>query len=68
MTLSLSSVRAPSRLSSPSSFVAHAMGVWAERRELSRLDTSRLRDLGISPEAAAVEAARPMWDLPAQRR
>jgi uncharacterized protein YjiS (DUF1127 family) len=43
-----------------------ALRVWAERRALARMDVSRLKDLGISPAAAAAEAARPFWDLPHQ--
>ncbi|TYO89582.1 hypothetical protein [Oceanicella actignis] len=39
----------------------------AERRALARLDAARLADLGIDPEAARAEAARPFWDAPAGR-
>lgn len=35
-----------------------------ERRALARLDERVMRDIGIDPDAAAVEAARPFWDLP----
>ncbi len=41
-----------------------ALTVWAQRRALANLDDARLKDLGISPQAAAIEAARPFWDLP----
>ncbi|MCF2869995.1 hypothetical protein L0664_02850 [Octadecabacter sp. G9-8] len=43
-----------------------ALTVWSERRALARMDVSRLKDMGISPQDAAIEAARPFWDLPAQ--
>ncbi len=35
-----------------------------ERRALAGLNDRVLRDIGIDPDAAAVEAARPFWDLP----
>ena len=35
-----------------------------ERRQLSRLTDHELEDLGISHTAAAIEVARPFWDLP----
>lgn len=40
--------------------------VWTQRRALANLDDARLKDLGISPQDAAIEAARPFWDLPKQ--
>ena len=39
----------------------------AERRQLSRLDARLLRDIGLDPQAAEAEAARPFWDAPAGR-
>lgn len=43
--------------------------IWLEtsrqRRALARLDAARLEDIGLDPEAAAAEAARPFWDPPA---
>ena len=41
--------------------------VWKERRELAGLSEARLKDIGVSPHAAAREAARPVWDLPLRR-
>ena len=35
-----------------------------ERRQLAALGPDELADLGIAPEAARMEAARPFWDLP----
>ncbi len=48
------------------------LGAWLrvarERRRLAALDERQLRDIGIDPAAAAREAGRPFWDLPAGRR
>ncbi|MFQ3184165.1 MAG: hypothetical protein ACI9RO_000694 [Alteromonas macleodii] len=41
-----------------------ALTVWAQRRALANLDSTRLKDLGISPQDATIEAGRPFWDLP----
>ncbi len=67
MTLSLSRTTAatctPARKARvPSLFTF--LTVWKERRELAGLSESRLKDIGISSHAAALEAARPAWDLP----
>ena len=45
-------------------FITTAFTVWTQRRALAKLDDARLNDLGISPQAATIEAARPFWDLP----
>jgi uncharacterized protein YjiS (DUF1127 family) len=40
-----------------------------QRRALARLDVAALRDIGITPEQAAAEASRPLWDVtPSWRR
>ncbi len=44
--------------------ITTAFTVWTQRRALANLDDARLKDLGISPQAATIEAARPFWDLP----
>ena len=44
-----------------------AWTVARERRVLATLDNRQLSDIGINPDAAAIEAARPVWDLPANR-
>lgn len=41
--------------------------VMRERRALSGLSDERLLDLGIDPDAARAESARPFWDLPGRR-
>jgi uncharacterized protein YjiS (DUF1127 family) len=42
------------------------LAVWRERVELRRrlaeMDSRSLRDLGISPAAAAYESGKPFWD------
>lgn len=68
MTQSLSSVCHPHANSAPRTFpratLRTALTVWTQRRELARLSSARLVDLGITPEQAATEAARPFWDFP----
>jgi uncharacterized protein YjiS (DUF1127 family) len=34
------------------------------RRDLDRLDDHLLNDIGIPPDRARAEAARPIWDVP----
>lgn len=45
--------------------LTQALAVWRERawarRCLAHLDTRRLREMGISPAAAAFESGRPFW-------
>ncbi|MBS0540027.1 MAG: hypothetical protein JSR47_14775 [Proteobacteria bacterium] len=45
--------------------VALALAVWRERvvlrRRLAEMDVRCLRELGISPAAAAYESGRPFW-------
>ncbi len=38
------------------------------RRDLARLSDAQLRDVGLDPETARVEADRPFWDAPSQMR
>ncbi len=40
--------------------------IWTERRQLARMDTAQLRDLGLSRQDAEKEARRPAWDAPNQ--
>ena len=35
-----------------------------QRSALARMDSDGLRDIGLSPDAAQSEAARPAWDIP----
>lgn len=44
-----------------------ALAVAKERRTLRDLSPAQLRDMGIDPVAAEIEAARSFWDLPAGR-
>lgn len=45
--------------------VADAVFGWetrrSSRRSLARLDRHMLRDIGLSPDAARTEAAKPFW-------
>lgn len=34
------------------------------RQALARLDAHLLRDVGLTPDRARAEAARPVWDVP----
>ncbi len=36
-----------------------------QRRQLARLDTQALRDIGLDQPAAEAESRRPLWDVPA---
>ncbi|SLN47349.1 hypothetical protein ROJ8625_02303 [Roseivivax jejudonensis] len=45
-----------------------AAALQRERRQLAGLDAERLRDIGISADAARTEAARPVWDAPERWR
>lgn len=45
-----------------------ARSVRRERVALAALGPALLRDVGLTQEAAAAEAARPAWDLPPARR
>ena len=47
--------------------VGQWMRVARERRALAMLSDHELRDIGLEPDVAAREAARPFWDLPEGR-
>ena len=44
-----------------------AWQVARERRALRHVDPHILKDIGLTQEQAAIEASRPIWDLPANR-
>lgn len=44
------------------------LGLRRQRRVLAGLSAEQLADIGVSAQAAATEAARPVWDLPARMR
>ena len=44
--------------------VARMIALGRTRRALSGLDAHLLRDIGLSPDVAASEAGRPVWDVP----
>jgi uncharacterized protein YjiS (DUF1127 family) len=45
-------------------WVMAAMSVARQRHKLKALDPHLLDDIGLSRDAAAAEAARPIWDVP----
>lgn len=49
-------------------FITRAYAVWHSRRALSQLTAAQLEDVGITPEQAAEEVRRPVWDVPAHWR
>ncbi|UYP66582.1 DUF1127 domain-containing protein [Thalassobacter stenotrophicus] len=59
--------------SSPTSFApsrSHAFGLMdyialcRQRRALATMDARQLADIGVTPDQARTEAARPVWDVP----
>lgn len=56
--------RAPRRRRSLMARLVVLFSLRKQRRELVGLTAERLRDLGITPEQARREAARPLWDVP----
>ncbi|SEV98696.1 Uncharacterized conserved protein YjiS, DUF1127 family [Aliiroseovarius sediminilitoris] len=53
------------RAFSPLAWLVHAWEVHRERHALANLDAIRLKDIGLTPDAAYREANRPIWDIPA---
>lgn len=41
------------------------VSLWKSRQQLKRLTAEQLQDAGLSHRDAATEAARPIWDVPA---
>lgn len=68
MTFSLTRIRSASHRPVRATPLGLYLTVWQQRRELARMTDDRLRDMGISPAEATVEAARPFWDLPDSQR
>ena len=54
----------PTRRISILSLIVRALESRRQRRKLGTLDARALNDMGINPEAAARESARPVWDVP----
>lgn len=44
--------------------VLDLVALWRQRRQLARLGSERLDDLGLTPQQARREAARAIWDVP----
>ncbi len=45
--------------------ISAMISVTRQRRALKALDTHLLRDIGVTPAQAAVEAEKPVWNVPA---
>jgi len=56
---------ASSRSTARAAAALNAIQLWRSRRALARLDARMLEDIGVSAEAAAAEASRAPWDVPA---
>ena len=41
-----------------------ALTAYEQRRALLRMDAFMLADIGLTADEAAIEAARPLWDVP----
>lgn len=64
LATTLSRLRRPFRPLSPLRFLAQLAALRRARRDLDRLDDHLLNDIGIPPDRARAEAARPIWDVP----
>lgn len=51
-------------LTRPLDAMRRAAALARQRRQLAQLSADRLTDLGLNPEEARREAARPFWDAP----
>lgn len=51
----------PGLLARLSVFITDALARRRDRRMLSRLDDHLLRDIGLSPDEARTETAKPFW-------
>ena len=61
---------APARTLPKGNLLATLVTAWQvarERRALSQVDARTLEDIGLSEEAASIEAGRAFWDLPTNR-
>lgn len=50
---------------SPLRILHRLLALRRQRRTLAQLDDHLLADIGLTPEAARIEAERPVWDVPA---
>ncbi len=44
--------------------ILHALRLRQTRQHLARLEPHLLRDIGLTPDQARLEAIRPLWDAP----
>ena len=40
------------------------LDLWRSRRDLARLDSRALEDIGVTPDQARQEASMTIWDVP----
>ena len=64
LATTLSRLHRPFHSLSPLRLLARLAALRRARRHLERLDDHLLEDIGISPDRARAEAARPIWDVP----
>ncbi|MCL4187836.1 MAG: DUF1127 domain-containing protein [Rhodobacteraceae bacterium] len=64
---SVPAVRQAGAWRAPLAWLSLLLAVRHERARLADLDDHTLADIGVSRAAAAREAARPLWDVPANR-
>ena len=67
-TLTLAARRAASRRPGLFSRLMGMDSAFRQRRALSELDATRLRDIGLTRDDVAGEMSRPLWDAPATWR
>lgn len=60
----LSRIAHPARRLSPWRLIAALVALRRQRRALGRLEDHLLADIGLTPDRARAEAARPVWDVP----
>ena len=67
-TIGMSSALSRLFVGSPNRTARDYLALAAQRRALRKLDGTALKDLGLTREEALAEAARPIWDVPANWR
>ena len=64
MITALARIAHPARHLSPWRLIATLVALRRQRRALGRLEDHMLADIGLTPDRARAEAARPVWDVP----
>jgi len=68
LSQNLRATRARTRRLSVLRLFQSRLSLWRSRNRLSQLTDDELRDIGVSRCAAASEARRSLWDVPANWR